>query len=97
MLDKNNFILGNEVAELEEKITAYCQVRFGAGAPRPKASRRRSIIRCLSIGRIGSKLLGIMRAISLKRNGPAGSCWHFPFILLAFILAASYGVFGEGE
>src|SRR5437588_1656224 len=31
VLDKNNFILGNEVAELEEKIAAYCQVRFGVG------------------------------------------------------------------
>ena len=31
ILDKNNFILGNEVAELEEKIAAYCQVRFGVG------------------------------------------------------------------
>jgi dTDP-4-amino-4,6-dideoxygalactose transaminase len=31
VLDKNNFILGNEVAELEEKIATYCQVRFGVG------------------------------------------------------------------
>jgi dTDP-4-amino-4,6-dideoxygalactose transaminase len=31
VLDKNNFILGNEVAELEQKIAAYCQVRFGVG------------------------------------------------------------------
>ncbi len=31
VLDKNNFILGNEVAELEEKIAAYSQVRFGVG------------------------------------------------------------------
>ncbi len=31
VLDKNNFILGNEVAELEEKVAAYCQVRFGVG------------------------------------------------------------------
>jgi len=31
VLDKNNFILGNEVTELEEKIAAYCQVRFGVG------------------------------------------------------------------
>ena len=30
-LDKNNFILGNEVTELEEKIAAYCQVRFRVG------------------------------------------------------------------
>ena len=31
ILDKNNFILGNEVVELEEKIAAYCRVRFGVG------------------------------------------------------------------
>jgi len=31
VLDKNNFILGNDVTELEEKIAAYCQVRFGVG------------------------------------------------------------------
>jgi dTDP-4-amino-4,6-dideoxygalactose transaminase len=31
VLDKNNFILGNEVAELEEKIAGYCQARFGIG------------------------------------------------------------------
>jgi dTDP-4-amino-4,6-dideoxygalactose transaminase len=31
VLDKNNFILGNEVAELEEKVAAYCQARFGVG------------------------------------------------------------------
>lgn len=31
VLDKNNFILGNEVTELEEKIAAYCRVRFGVG------------------------------------------------------------------
>ena len=31
VLDKNNFILGNDVAELEEKIAAYCQTRFGVG------------------------------------------------------------------
>ena len=31
VLDKNNFILGNEVAELEEKIAAYCQARYGVG------------------------------------------------------------------
>ena len=31
VLDKNNFILGNEVAELEEKIAAYSQTRFGVG------------------------------------------------------------------
>jgi dTDP-4-amino-4,6-dideoxygalactose transaminase len=31
VLDKNNFILGNEVTELEEKIAAYCQVRYGVG------------------------------------------------------------------
>jgi dTDP-4-amino-4,6-dideoxygalactose transaminase len=31
VLDQNNFILGNEVGELEEKIAAYCQVRFGVG------------------------------------------------------------------
>lgn len=31
VLDKNNYILGNEVTELEEKIAAYCQVRFGVG------------------------------------------------------------------
>jgi dTDP-4-amino-4,6-dideoxygalactose transaminase len=31
VLDKNNFILGNEVAELEEKIASYCQTRFGVG------------------------------------------------------------------
>ncbi len=31
VLDKNNFILGNEVAELEEKVAAYCQVRYGVG------------------------------------------------------------------
>jgi dTDP-4-amino-4,6-dideoxygalactose transaminase len=31
VLYKNNFILGNDVTELEEKIAAYCQVRFGVG------------------------------------------------------------------
>src|SRR5688572_3550216 len=31
VLDKNNFILGSEVAELEEKIAAYSQTRFGVG------------------------------------------------------------------
>lgn len=31
VLDKNNFILGNEVSELEEKIAAYSQTRFGVG------------------------------------------------------------------
>src|SRR5688572_13178826 len=31
VLDKNNFILGSEVAELEEKIAAYSQTRFGIG------------------------------------------------------------------
>jgi dTDP-4-amino-4,6-dideoxygalactose transaminase len=31
VLDKNNFILGNEVAELEQKIAVYCQARFGIG------------------------------------------------------------------
>jgi dTDP-4-amino-4,6-dideoxygalactose transaminase len=31
VLDKNNFILGNEVVELEEKIAAYSQARFGIG------------------------------------------------------------------
>jgi dTDP-4-amino-4,6-dideoxygalactose transaminase len=31
VLDKNNFILGNEVVELEEQIAAYCQARFGVG------------------------------------------------------------------
>ena len=31
VLDKNNFILGSEVGELEEKIAAYCQTRFGVG------------------------------------------------------------------
>jgi len=31
VLDKNNFILGNEVSELEEKIAAYSQIRFGVG------------------------------------------------------------------
>jgi len=31
VLDKNNFILGNEVVELEEKVAAYCQARFGVG------------------------------------------------------------------
>jgi len=31
VLDNNNFILGREVTELEEKVAAYCQVRFGVG------------------------------------------------------------------
>lgn len=31
VLDKNNFILGDEVSELEEKIAAYSQTRFGVG------------------------------------------------------------------
>ena len=31
VLDNNNFILGSEVMELEEKVAAYCQVRFGVG------------------------------------------------------------------
>jgi dTDP-4-amino-4,6-dideoxygalactose transaminase len=31
VLDKNNFILGSEVSELEEKIAVYCQTRFGVG------------------------------------------------------------------
>jgi dTDP-4-amino-4,6-dideoxygalactose transaminase len=31
VLDKNNFILGNEVTELEEKVAAYCQTRYGVG------------------------------------------------------------------
>ena len=31
VIDKNNFILGNEVSELEEKVAAYCQTRFGVG------------------------------------------------------------------
>jgi dTDP-4-amino-4,6-dideoxygalactose transaminase len=31
VLDRNNFILGNEVAELEEKIAAYSHARFGIG------------------------------------------------------------------
>ena len=31
VLDKNNFILGNEVNELEENIAAYCQTRYGVG------------------------------------------------------------------
>jgi dTDP-4-amino-4,6-dideoxygalactose transaminase len=31
VLDKNNFILGSEVIELEEQIAAYCQARFGVG------------------------------------------------------------------
>src|SRR6476661_6067961 len=31
VLDKNNFILGSEVAELEEKIAAYCQTRYAVG------------------------------------------------------------------
>jgi dTDP-4-amino-4,6-dideoxygalactose transaminase len=31
VLDKNNFILGNEVTELEEKIAAYCQTGYGVG------------------------------------------------------------------
>jgi dTDP-4-amino-4,6-dideoxygalactose transaminase len=31
VLDRNNFILGSEVGELEEKIAAYSQTRFGVG------------------------------------------------------------------
>lgn len=31
VLDQNNFILGREVTELEERIAAYCEVRFGVG------------------------------------------------------------------
>ena len=31
VLDKNNFILGNDVVELEEKVASYCQTRFGVG------------------------------------------------------------------
>jgi dTDP-4-amino-4,6-dideoxygalactose transaminase len=31
VLENNNFILGNEVNELEEKIAAYCGTRFGIG------------------------------------------------------------------
>jgi dTDP-4-amino-4,6-dideoxygalactose transaminase len=31
VLDKNNFILGNDVAELEENIANYCQTKFGIG------------------------------------------------------------------
>ena len=31
VLDKNNFILGTEVGELEDKVAAYCQTRFGVG------------------------------------------------------------------
>ena len=31
VLDNNNFILGSEVKELEERISAYCHVRFGVG------------------------------------------------------------------
>lgn len=31
VLDQNNFILGHEVNELEEKIAAYSQTRFGVG------------------------------------------------------------------
>jgi dTDP-4-amino-4,6-dideoxygalactose transaminase len=31
VLDKNNYILGNEVTELEERIAGYCQARFGIG------------------------------------------------------------------
>jgi dTDP-4-amino-4,6-dideoxygalactose transaminase len=31
VLDKNNFILGSEVVELEEQIAAYSQARFGVG------------------------------------------------------------------
>ena len=81
VLDKNNFILGNEVAELEEKIAAYCPIRFGVGASRSKASGQGSIIRCLCIGKTLSKPLAITKVISLKQNGPAVSCWHFPFIL----------------
>ena len=31
VLEKNNFILGDEVAELEQRIAAYCQTRFAIG------------------------------------------------------------------
>jgi dTDP-4-amino-4,6-dideoxygalactose transaminase len=31
VLDKNNFILGSEVTELEDKVAAYCQTRYGVG------------------------------------------------------------------
>jgi dTDP-4-amino-4,6-dideoxygalactose transaminase len=31
VLDKNNFILGSEVIELEEKVAAYSHTRFGVG------------------------------------------------------------------
>jgi dTDP-4-amino-4,6-dideoxygalactose transaminase len=31
VLDNNNFILGNQVGELEEQIAAYCQTRYGVG------------------------------------------------------------------
>jgi dTDP-4-amino-4,6-dideoxygalactose transaminase len=31
VLDKNNFILGNEVLDLEEQISHYCQTRYGVG------------------------------------------------------------------
>ena len=31
VLDKNNFILGSDVVELEEQIAAYCQAGFGVG------------------------------------------------------------------
>ena len=31
VLDNNNFILGSEVSELESRIAAYCQTRFGVG------------------------------------------------------------------
>ena len=31
VLDKNNFVLGNEVTELEGKIAAYCETRYGVG------------------------------------------------------------------
>jgi dTDP-4-amino-4,6-dideoxygalactose transaminase len=31
VLDKNNFILGNEVSELEERVASYCQTGFGIG------------------------------------------------------------------
>jgi dTDP-4-amino-4,6-dideoxygalactose transaminase len=31
VLDKNNFILGHDVMELEEKVAAYCHTRYGVG------------------------------------------------------------------
>jgi dTDP-4-amino-4,6-dideoxygalactose transaminase len=31
VLDKNNFILGDEVSELEARIAAYCQTQYAVG------------------------------------------------------------------